>query len=129
MIAVDTSVWIDWINRKESEQVQRLSGVLNQEEVVVGDIVLLEVLQGARDDLQARRIEKILDDCVHLPMLSKSVAIAAASNFRTLRRHGITVRKTPNLIIGTWCIENNVPLLHSDRDFKPMVDHLGLIEY
>ena len=129
MIAVDTSVWIDWINRKETSQVARLNSILNQEEVVVGDIVLLEVLQGARDDLHARRIARMLDDCVHLPMLSKSLAITASSNFRTLRRQGITIRKTPDLIIGTWCIENRVPLLHNDRDFLPMVDHLGLVEY
>lgn len=129
MIAVDTSVWVDWINHRKTVQVLRLGDILNQEDVVVGDVVLLEVLQGARDDLHARKISRMLDDCVHVSMLSKSLAVVASSNFRTLRHHGITVRKTPDIIIGTWCIENSVPLLHNDRDFRPMVEHLGLIEY
>ena len=61
-------------------------------------------------------------------MAGEAVAIAAARNFRSLRRRGITVRKTIDLLIGTWCIENRRPLLHNDGDFRPMAQHLGLIE-
>ena len=64
-----------------------------------------------------------------LEMMSSKIAIQSAANFRILRSKGFTVRKTPNLIIGTWCIENKVALLHNDRDFRPMVEHLGLVEF
>jgi len=61
-------------------------------------------------------------------MAGDTVAIAAARNFRALRRRGITIRKTIDLLIGTWCIANRTPLLHNDGDFRPMARHLGLIE-
>jgi predicted nucleic acid-binding protein len=63
-----------------------------------------------------------------MPMAGDAIAIAAARNFRSLRRRGITIRKTIDLLIGTWCIENRTPLLHNDSDFRPMARFLGLIE-
>ena len=129
LIVVDTSVWIDWINEKTTEQVDKLRQGLGSQEVVVGDIILLEVLQGARDDVHARRIERRLNDCVQMQMLNKPLVSIAAANLRHLRCKGITIRKTPDLNIGTWCIENDCPLLHNDRDFLPMVEHLGLKEF
>jgi predicted nucleic acid-binding protein len=90
---------------------------------------LLDILQGARDDLNARRMELELTQFDVRQMLDTEIAIKAAANYRHLRSLGVTIRKSNDLIIGTWCIENNVPLLHNDRDFKPMAEHLGLIEY
>ena len=129
MIVVDSSVWIDRLNGVTTDAVNRLDQALYTELVCVGDIILLEVLQGARDDLHARKLRRVMDAFRCLEMLNSDIAIRSAANFRFLRGKGFTIRKTPDLIIGTWCIENRVPLLHSDRDFAPMVEHLGLIEF
>jgi predicted nucleic acid-binding protein len=61
-------------------------------------------------------------------MLGMQMAIKSAENFRALRKKGITVRKTADVIIATFCIEQKLPLLFSDKDFKPFVKHLGLAE-
>jgi predicted nucleic acid-binding protein len=129
MIAVDSAVWIDRFNGIFSEAVQKLDSRLNSELIAIGDIVLLEVLQGARDEMHARNLHRIMSAFVIVGMLDPGIALRCAANYRLLRSKGITIRKTPDLIIGTWCIENNVPLLHNDRGFRPMVEHLGLIEY
>lgn len=129
MIVVDSGVWIDRLNGATTDAVDRLDRALHAEIVGVGDIVLLEVLQGARDDLHARRLLRVMEPYRRVEMMSSKIAIQSAANFRVLRSKGFTIRKTPDLIIGTWCIENNVALLHNDRDFAPMVEHLGLIEF
>ncbi len=53
-------------------------------------------------------------------------AVKAAENYRTLRKKGVTVRKTIDVIIATFCIIENIRLLHDDKDFDPMVEHLAL---
>lgn len=128
MIAVDTSVWIDFFNGRDTSHVRRLNALLGTEEVVVGDLMLCEVLQGLNSEQTARLVEGVLRRFDIVPMAGETIAIAAASNFRSLRRRGITVRKTIDLLIGTWCIENRMALLHNDNDFRPMARHLGLIE-
>jgi predicted nucleic acid-binding protein len=60
------------------------------------------------------------------PMVGRRVALASAENYRALRNRGVTVRKTIDLIIGTFCILNHHRLLHCDRDFDPIEHHLGL---
>ena len=92
----------------------------------MGDIVLLEVLQGARGAQDALVIEQRLRGFDVATMLNPELAIEAAANYRLLRGLGITVRKTVDLIIGTYCIEHGHILLHDDRDFEPMRVHLGL---
>jgi hypothetical protein len=129
LIAVDSSTWIDRLRSRASPAVEKLGQILEEQVIVVGDIVLLEILQGARDDLQASKLERLMTRYHIVEMLDTKIAIRCASNFRTLRSKGFTVRKTPDLIIGTWCIENDCPLLHNDRDFLPMVEHLGLKEF
>jgi predicted nucleic acid-binding protein len=89
--------------------------------------VLLEVLQGARDEQHADRLEQFLRQFIPRSMLDDAVAAAAARNFHDLRGRGVTVRKMADLIIGTWCVIKSVPLLHDDRDFLPMQQHLGLL--
>jgi predicted nucleic acid-binding protein len=125
MIVVDSSVWIDWFKRLDTPQTIKLQTVPPRD-IVVGDIVLLEVLRGARDDRQALGIEADLSRFSMARMLDIELAAHAASNYRRLRSLGITVRKTPDLIIGTFCIEHDHELLHADRDFLPMQQHLGL---
>ncbi len=90
--------------------------------------MLCEVLQGLDNEQAAQEVEALLRRFQIEPMVGEAIAVAAARNFRSLRRRGITVRKTIDLLIGTWCIEHRLPLLHNDSDFRPMVAHLGLVE-
>jgi predicted nucleic acid-binding protein len=128
LIVVDSSVWIDFLNGRKAPHVERLRAILGTDEVIVGDLMLCEVLQGLNNERAAREVEALLRRFEIAPMAGDVIAVAAARNFRSLRKRGITVRKTIDLMIGTWCIENRKPLLHNDSDFHPMARHLGLIE-
>jgi predicted nucleic acid-binding protein len=90
--------------------------------------MLCEVLQRLNSERAARQVEALLRRFEIVPMAGEAIAVAAARNFRALRKRGITIRKTIDLLIGTWCIENRSALLHNDSDFRPMARHLGLIE-
>jgi predicted nucleic acid-binding protein len=128
LIVVDSSVWIDFLNGRDVAHVARLQAALGVDEIVVGDLMLCEVLQGLDNERAARQVEALLRRFEIVPMAGEAIAVAAARNFRSLRRRGITIRKTIDLLIGTWCIENRKPLLHNDSDFRPMAQHLGLME-
>ena len=128
MIVVDSSVWIDFLNGRNAPHVRRLRAALGTDEIIVGDLMLCEVLQGLDSERAAREIEALLRRFEIVPMAGDAIAVAAARNFRALRRRGITLAKTIDLLIGTWCIENRRPLLHNDSDFPPMARHLGLVE-
>ncbi|MGB7101039.1 MAG: PIN domain nuclease [Xanthobacteraceae bacterium] len=128
MIVVDSSVWIDFLNGRHLAHVRKLRTRLGTEEIVIGDLMLCEVLQGLENEAAARAVEDFLRRFDIVSMAGDAIAVVAARNFRYLRRRGVTVRKTIDLLIGTWCIENRVPLLHNDRDFVPMARHLGLLQ-
>lgn len=98
----------------------------DDDQILVGDLILLEVLQGARNEAHAVRIEHALRLFPVVPMLNGDLAVEAARNYRLLRGRGVTVRKTIDMIIGTFCSAFGHALLHNDRDFEPMVVHLGL---
>jgi predicted nucleic acid-binding protein len=104
----------------------KLEAASAREPLLVGDLVLLEVLQGARDNAQAARIERALREYAIVSLLDDRLAAQAARNYRRLRDLGVTIRKTADIIIGTFCIEHGHSLLHEDRDFEPMEKHLGL---
>jgi predicted nucleic acid-binding protein len=127
LIVVDSSVWIDFLNGRSAPHVRRLQAILGADEIIVGDLMLCEVLQGLDSEREAREVEALLRCFEILPMGGDVISTMAARNFRDLRRRGIAVRKTIDLLIGTWCIENRMPL-HNDSDFVPMARHLGLIE-
>jgi predicted nucleic acid-binding protein len=128
VIVVDSSVWIDFLNGRKAAHVERLQAALGVDEIIVGDLMLCEVLQGLGSERDARQVESLLRRFEIVPMAGEAIAVSAARNFRSLRRRGVTIRKTIDLLIGTWCIENRRALLHNDGDFKPMAQHLGLIE-
>jgi predicted nucleic acid-binding protein len=128
VIVVDSSVWIDFLNGRRAAHVERLQAAIGVDEIIVGDLMLCEVLQGLGSEGDARQVETLLRRFEIVPMAGEAIAVSAARNFRALRRRGITIRKTIDLLIGTWCIENRRPLLHNDSDFRPMAQHLGLIE-
>ena len=129
MIVVDSSVWIDYFSGVVNIQTDKLDGILGQGPVAIGDLILTEVLQGFRHDKDYKAVRSLFEDVTICEMLGTKMAIKNADNFRSLRRKGITVRKTADVIIATFCIEQKLPLLFSDKDFKPFVEHLGLVEF
>jgi len=126
MIVVDSSVWIDYFTGRRTPQSDKLHALLGQELVAVGDLILSEVLQGFRTDRDFHKARELLLSLNVVNMLDTSIALKSAENFRALRKKGVTVRKTIDSIIATWCIENRSPLLHSDKDFQPFHKHLKL---
>ena len=126
MIIADSSVWIAALRGASTPETTRLRALSDGPEIIMGDIILLEILRGAHDDRHAANIHKGLVRYTVVPMLSPQIAVKAAGNYRKLRSKGITIRKTVDLIIGTYCIEHDYSLLHADRDFDPMAEHLGL---
>ena len=126
MILVDSSVWIDYFRGTVTPQTDKLDSLLGIEPIATGDLVLTEVLQGFSSDRDFKQAEKLMTSLVIVDLAGQAMAIQAAKNFRTLRSLGITVRKTIDTVIATRCIESGLPLLYSDRDFDPFVEHLGL---
>ncbi len=126
MIVVDSSVWIDFFRGVATPQTERLDVLLGREPLAVGDLILVEVLQGfslEKDFNQALRLLATMDLIV---LGGKDIALQAARNYRTLRTKGVTIRKTKDTLIATRCIEDDLALLYSDRDFDPFVEYLGL---
>jgi predicted nucleic acid-binding protein len=126
MILVDTSIWIAHLRGDRTQATAKLEVAARREPLLIGDLILLEVLQGARNEAHALRIERGLRSYAVAPLLDADLAAHAARNYRKLRELGVTIRKTADLIIGTFCIEHGHSLLHDDRDFAPMERHLGL---
>ncbi len=126
MIVVDSSVWIDYFTGKSTPESEKLDSLLGEEPLAIGDLVLTEVLQGFKTDKDFRKAKELLMSLNIVNMLDTTIALKSAANFRTLRKKGITVRKTIDAIIATYCIENKLSLLHSDKDFRPFHRHLKL---
>lgn len=128
MILVDSSVWIDWFRGRPTSQTRYLHIALHDgySELVIGDLIMLEVLQGFRSDQEARIAESAFAALGCLSLGGFELANAAAKNYRRLRQQGITIRSTIDCLIATLCIEHNIALLHNDRDFDLFEQHLGL---
>ncbi|WP_166039564.1 PIN domain nuclease [Sphingosinicella sp. YJ22] len=126
MIFVDSSVWIDYFRGSATPETDRLDALLGQQELIVGDLVLTEVLQGFDAEQDFRTALGLFDTLTMVEIGGRDIALEAARNFRRLRAKAVTVRKTIDTLIATWCIEHRVPLLYSDRDFDPFTRHLGL---
>ena len=126
MIFVDTSVWIDYFNGKVLPETERLHQALGLEDVIIGDLIALEILQGFRQDKDYKAAKEMLNAFTQYTLLGPNAVLACAENYRRLRKKGITIRKTADVIIATFCIDRKIPLLFSDRDFHPFVEHLGL---
>ena len=126
MILVDSSVWIDYFRSAETSQVALLDSLLGRSQLAVGDLIAAEVLRGVRDEREFKWVKKTLDAFDHVDLAGYDLAVRAAENYRSLRAKGVTIRKTIDAIIATRCIENDLTLLHADRDFLPFVEHFGL---
>jgi len=123
---VDSSVWIDYFRGLQTAQTDRLDTLLGSEPVAIGDLMLAEVLQGFDNDRHFNQALEMLGVLDLIEIAGGEIAVQAARNFRLLRARGVTVRKTIDTLIATRCIEDGLPLLYSDRDFDPFVEHLGL---
>jgi predicted nucleic acid-binding protein len=126
VILVDSSVWIDYFRGTATPQAEKLDSLLGNEPIATGDLILTEVLQGFVSDRDFNQARRLMTSLVIVDLAGQAIAIQAAKNFRLLRALGITVRKTIDTVIATRCIESEIALLYSDRDFDPFVAHLGL---
>jgi predicted nucleic acid-binding protein len=126
MILVDASVWIDYFRNAETPQVAILDSLFGRSRLAVGDLIAAEVLQGVRDPREFKQVKATLDAFAHIDLVGYALAVKASENYRLLRSKGITIRKTIDTLIATRCIEDNLTLLHADRDFLPFELHLGL---
>jgi predicted nucleic acid-binding protein len=126
MLVVDTTVWVDYFNGLENLQTNYLYALLDRTPVLIGDLILAEVLQGFRQDRDFETARRALGKFLQVNMVSPALAVQSARNYRFLRGNGITVRKTIDSLIATYCIENDHELLHNDSDFDGYEKHLGL---
>jgi hypothetical protein len=127
LIVVDTSVWVDYFNGVDNREVEILDAALGVEAVAIGDLILLEILQAFKSDKDYELAKKFLHNLTTYTFLNPENAVKCAESYRYLRKKGLTIRKNLDVIIATFCIQNEFPLLFTDKDFKPFVNHLGLI--
>jgi len=126
MLLVDSTVWIDYFNGRYTPQTDYLEEALSQRLILVGDIILGEVLQGFRLDQDFEQARHYLTRFYQVSILTPALAVQSAIHYRDLRKQGITIRKTVDCFIATYCIASGCELLHDDRDFNPFEQHLGL---
>jgi predicted nucleic acid-binding protein len=126
MLVVDTSVWVDYFNGVENPQTDFLHSVLDATPILIGDLILTEVLQGFRHDPDFEKVRRTLARFTQANMVDTALAVQSARNYRFLRQKGVTVRKTIDSLIATYCIENEHELLHNDNDFDGYEKYLGL---
>lgn len=126
MIVADTSAWIDYVRGIDAPHTNLLDYELDHNRIITGDLIITEFLQGFRSEKDYQAAKEIIESLEYHDLSGKKIALQSAQNFRILRKKGITVRKTIDLMIATFCIENGFELLHNDRDFDPMENILGL---
>lgn len=126
MVIVDSTVWVDYLNGIQNAETDWLDRKVGNEEIGLTDLILCEVLQGLRRDEDFDRVTRLLREFDLVEGAGENVCVAAADNYRKLRRQGRTVRKTIDCLIATLCIRSNYSLLHRDSDFRHFEEFLGL---
>jgi predicted nucleic acid-binding protein len=126
MILVDSSVWIDYFNGTTTMASEKLDSLLGIRPICTGDLILIEVLQGFKSDSDFTTAKSLMGALPVHNMAGNEMSLKSVDNVRLLRKKGITTRKTIDILIATYCIENQLILLHSDKDFLPFQQHLGL---
>lgn len=126
-IIADTSVWIDYFNGKSTPQTDFLDNQLDAGNVAMFDVILMEILQGFRKPKDFEQAKTALESLYCYDILGKKNAITFANYYRQLRQKGITIRKSNDVMIASFCIENQLPLVFCDKDFMPFTEHFGLI--
>lgn len=126
MVLVDTSAWIEFFRNGKADVVRSVDHYLETDDVAIGDLIYCEVMQGIYKDAARREIEDLFRTLPRFELVGFDIAAKSAANYRLLRKRGVTVRKTIDVLIGTFCAENDLPLVHNDRDFALMARHIGL---
>lgn len=126
MVIIDTTVWIDYLNGIQTPQTEWLETEVEKQRLGLTDLILCEVLQGVKDEHLTAETQRELLKFEIFPMGGVDLAVATARNYRKLRVQGLTVRKTVDCLIATFCLMNGHALLHNDRDFDPFEQVLGL---
>lgn len=126
MVVIDTSAWIEYFRGGVPSIVRGVDSCLKHELVVVGDLIYCEVMQGIREARQRKEISALLLSLPCHDMVGFEIANRAAENYRLMRARGVTVRKTIDVFIGTFCVQRGFQLLHFDRDFDHMAPYIGL---
>lgn len=126
MILVDSSVWIDHWNQRNTPQVRLLREAVFDEGLIVADLVMMEVLQGFRTPRESRLAHEVFLSFDIVTIGGAEQATRSAQNYQYLRQRGFTIRSSIDCLIATYCIDQRIPLLHTDRDFAPFAEHLGL---
>jgi predicted nucleic acid-binding protein len=126
ILVADSSAWVAAYRPVGSVSKDLMLDAIQNHTVLLPDLVLVEVLRGIGSEKKAREIEIEFNNYQVVEVAGKKLAIVAATNYRKLRSKGVTIRGTVDLMIATWCIENDIPLLHADRDFIGFEEHLGL---
>ena len=117
MLIVDTSVWIPYFNGVENAHTNKLDEILGSEIITIGDLIYMEILQGISNQDQFAKIKNHLDKFNRVTLGGFDLALKAASNYNQLRVNGFTIRKSIDVLIGTFCFEHGCRLLHNDKDF------------
>jgi predicted nucleic acid-binding protein len=129
MVFVDTTAWIDYVHGVQAPHTDALDYELSHNNVVTGDLIIAEFLQGFRHKCDYEAAKEIMESLIYYDMVGKDIAHKSALHYRLLQSKGITIRKTIDVIIGTFCMEHDFPLIHNDRDFDYLAEHLGLHIY
>ncbi|MDX9763306.1 MAG: PIN domain nuclease [Desulfomonilia bacterium] len=126
MVLVDTTVWIDFFSGRSLPHVKTLEDLLvNREDLCICGIILTEVLQGIRRDSEFKKTRDLFSNLIFFPM-RYSTFLRSAEIYRSLRRKGITIRKTVDCMIASVALENDIALLDNDKDFDPIEDNFRL---
>ncbi len=126
MVVIDTSAWIEYFNDTGHKVLKDIDYVLDNDMVCLGDLIYCEILQGIRDKKQLKKVKEVFETLHKDVVGGFEICEKAAENYKYLRSLGVTVRKTIDIIIGTFCLENNYVIIHNDSDFKYMELYLGL---
>jgi hypothetical protein len=127
VVIVDTSAWVEYFRDGDPSVVESVARCLDQDLVAIGDLVYCEVMQGIRSPRQRQEVSSLFLSLPQYEMVGFVIAERAAHNYRILRSRGVTVRKTLDVLIGTFCAEHGMQIIHHDRDFDLMAEHIGLV--
>ena len=126
MVIIDTSAWIEYLRGGIPRIVKKVDQCLEQDLVGIGDLIYCEIMQGIHSPRERSQVSTLLLSLPQFDMVGFSIAEKSAANYRLLRSKGVTVRKTIDVLIGTFCAENGLQIVHCDSDFDLMAKHIGL---
>ena len=132
-LIVDSSVWIDFFNKKTSDKIEFLKTLLLKtpwaSPVIILPVIMQEVLQGIENNKHYNIVKENLQGFEYLNYDSYQFSIEAADLYRNLRQKGVTIRKANDCLIASICIDRNISLLHNDKDFDNIAKHTSLKIY